>query len=210
MKILISKDILPLAKLAKSKHRERPVHIFPDGRIMATDGFSLIEVNREAKPDEWTDAPVQENEWMEVENPILLSPKQIVEKQRFEKKVEIPILEKGYLLKDDDGKVIVRTTDLETTTDVHYIPSKDTPIDYESIFPDDPKQNDTYSVDVIASLLARVKELGITQVTFMKQEGERQPLILFAKDIRALVMPTNDNDDRVNSYKEKKHGRKKA
>lgn len=206
MKILITKDILPLAKLAKTKY-PKPVHIYPDGRIMATDSFSLIEVKREARKDEWEDAPIGKKEWVEVENPLLLSPEQIVEKQRFEKKVTVPILAKGYLLKGEDEKVMIRTTNLETTTDVHYVPSSDKAIEYEQLFPDDPKQNDTYSVNIIANILAKLKELGVNEVTFMREEGEGKPLILFSKEIRALVMPTHDEEDKINLYKEKQHER---
>lgn len=209
MKITITKDILSLAKLADKKH-ERPIHIFPDGKMMATDGFSLIEVNREHRDDEWQDAPVEKDEWLDVKKPILISPSQVVEKQKFEKKTKIPILEKAFLLKGKDEKIILRTTNLDTTTDVHYRPSKDPAIEYENIFPEDPKQSDTFDVVVIANVLSRLKEMGISEVTFMRQEGERKPLILFAKEVRALIMPRSDDEDKVNSYKEIKNGIKKT
>jgi len=197
--MIISKDILPLAKLAKG-FSNRPLHIFPDGKIMATDGFSLIEVNRKISETK-EDAPLV-GEWFEVSEPLLLDPSQIVKKQKFEKNMTLPILNYGFLLKAEAGQVKIRTTDLETATDVTYNIGKGEPIEYKKLFPSEIKQGDTFKISILIKTIATLKDLGVEEVTFMREDGDKKPLILFAKEVRAMVMPTSLDDDKTADYNE--------
>jgi len=204
--MLITKDLLTLSKLSKGKV-SKPLHIYKDGRIMATDGFSLIETKREIKED-LDEAPIGDGEWFTIEKTVLLDSNQVFNKQKFEKSQSLPILEKAFLLKGEGDKIKIRTTDLDTCTDVQYkIEKEGECIEYENVFPENPKQQDTFSINVISKTINVLKDLGVKEITFMKEDGEVKPLVMFSDEIRALVMPIKNEDDIIEDYK--KQGVKK-
>lgn len=198
--MLVSKDILPIAKLAKKYSDRFGVTIYPDGRVVGTDSFSLIEVNRKNKFDS-EDFPIGDNKFFEMEKPLNLPSEHVLNKQKFEKKQSLPILENGALLKGENGTVKIRTTDLDTVTEISYKPMDVEFPKYEELFPKNPTISTTYNIDVISGVLNRLKELGVSEITFLTSAEKDKPLILITDEIRALVMPFKDREDKLYEYK---------
>lgn len=218
MKRLIDKSILALAKVHKDHGATKFVHVYPDGRAMATDGFTLCEIRTVQENQE--SAPVLEKEWHDLKKPILLPAEAISKKQKFEDGKALPILSNGFLIKSKNkGAVRIRTTNLETTTEVEYRIGEEKPIKYEQLFPEKPASQDVYDVNFLLQLIRQIKECGIREVRFLREEGERKPLVLTGydtgtkKDLRALIMPVNhdnESDPFLERYREaKSHDSKK-
>lgn len=214
MKRLINKSIVALAKVHSDHGATQYVHVYPDGRVMATDSFTLCEISTAQRDQE--SAPVKESEWFNLRKPILISAKALTEKQKFDKVDSLPILSEGYLIKGKNkGKVRIRTTNLETTTEVEYNLGQEKPIPYEQLFPEKPSSQDVYDVNLLVRLVRQIKECGIREVRFLREEGEGKPLILCGyaegRDLRSMIMPINHKDDDtiLNRYREAKAKDKK-
>lgn len=197
----ISKSIINIAKIAGKHGKQNYVNIYPDGRIMATDGFKLIEYR------EVSDATIEgiydEEEVFNFQKPIMIPADSLVKKQQFEKVKSLPALSNAFLLKaDSKDSIKVRTYDLETTTDRIYNLGKEDPYTYETIFPENPKEIGTLSVDHLCALLDQIKKIGIREVTLLKEDGKK-PLVFCAKNLRGLVMPLNI-EDQIDEYKKLK------
>lgn len=214
MKRLINKSIVALAKVHSDYGASQSVHVYPDGRVMATDGFTLCEISTEQRNQE--SAPVKESEWFNLKKPILIPAEALATKQKFEKSESLPILSEGFLIRGKNkGKVRIRTTNLETTTEVEYTLSDEKPLKYEQLFPEKPSSQDVYDVNLLLRLVRQIKECGIREVRFLREEGENKPLILCGyaegRDLRSMIMPVNHHDDDtiLNRYQEAKAKDKK-
>ncbi len=210
MKRLLDKSIVALAKVHSKHGATQFVHIYPDGRAMATDGFTLCEIRTAQENQE--SAPVLDKEWHDLKKPILLPAEAISKKQKFEDGKALPILSNGFLIKSKSkGAIRIRTTNLETTTEVEYRLGEETPIKYEQLFPEKPSSQDVYDVNILLRLVRQIKDCGIKEVRFLREDGERKPLVLCGysegKDLRALIMPINhdnESDPFLEKYREAK------
>ena len=205
MKNIISKNILNAAKIAgKRDDRTGFVAIYPDGRIVATDSFKLIEIREGlTEESETLKGLFPQNEGYELNKPITISSRHLLEKQKFNKRQSITDLEKVIITKgEDDDHVKFCTTDLESSTETIYRINKTAPFPYEPLFPENPKYVATFTIHLLTELLDEMRKMGIREVDMLREENGK-PVIFQGPGVRAIMMPTMDEgESALERYKE--------
>lgn len=205
MKNIISKNILNAAKIAgKRDGRTDFVTIYPDGRIMATDSFKLIEIREGlTEESETLKGLFPQNEIFELNKPITISSKHLLEKQKFNKFRHFTDLEKVIITKgDDDEHVKFCSTDLESSVETIYRINKTETIPYEPLFPENPKYIASFTIHLLTELLNEMQKMGIREVDMLREDGSK-PVIFQGPGVRAIMMPTMDEgESAIERYKE--------
>jgi len=192
-KIILDKSLIVISKLIKKCGNPSFINtwIYPDNKIVSTDGFKLIEFKKDFgfEDDDFSAKAIS------IKKPIAIKSEDILKNQKFFKNQPVQRLNCGYLLKGSEvTKVKIRTTDLETTIDVEYKKADVKPIEYEKLFSKVPKFRACFDVNILLDLLLAYKDLGVRDINlFQDPETDKPLLILNANQnemkIRGLVMP---------------------
>jgi hypothetical protein len=178
--------------------------------MVATDTFVLLEVAAREDCKELKKAPKEDNKRLPFyripKKGILVNAQELLKKQSFESNQLIEELEDGFLLKGRGNKEVrIRTTDLNTTTDVYYMLNDGKFPEYEQIFPKNADFIAGFDPRKIVQVLNELIKMKVTNVGFfIENNDEHTPLMISGEGVRALVMPMSADEE---DYKPKKKKR---
>ena len=194
----ITKDILKVAKFAHNdKNYPRPilegVHITNDV-IVSTNSHSLLEVKRDKAPksEDFPIIPSQEIKPLkELEAPLLIEAKQLLQNLKIKTNKTLPILETAQLANLTDQTVNLVTTDLESCQNNAYRLIKGEYPDYTKIMPEnlDNHTRVVVSTKYLKQMAEAFKDFDDVEIYV---DTDRKKPVVFVKDnYTGLIMPIN-------------------
>lgn len=189
-----AKTVAKMAATSKANPMLSGLHIFPDGRVMGTDAYMVLEYQSEKEGQ--GQQVLFENLHTNIEKPLTISADEFISKQRFRKDKDI----RGDLAivrtSKADDLILIQSENTQVKHKNEYCMIEGAIPDYEKSFPKKLNLVGTFNAKLLQKLFNSIGKSGFPTIQVYHNE-ENGSLFVMNQKFRGAAMGLKDDDAEI-------------